>query len=126
MMAGMTVDPNPYAAPHTKIESAADALPAWKNRLALAGFLLSMLFPLVALFALGALLMEDDFGVVRWRVHRMIRLVLFRASIASAVAVAVSLAGLATSPRRLAIYGLIVGLLGSSYLVLAMLEVLRR
>ena len=122
-----TADPNPYASPLTAPETPADAGPsAWRNRLAAVGFLLSLLFPVIALASLGALMMEDDFGIVRWRVHRLIRMVLFRASIASLAAVAVSMAGLAMSPRRLAFYGLFLGLLGSSYWVLAMLGVLRR
>jgi hypothetical protein len=121
-------DDNPYASPLAVRERATEEpMPSvWRNRLATVGFLISLLFPVIALGSLGALLMEDDFGVVRWRVHRLIRLVLFRASAGSLVAVAVSLLGLIGSPRRLAYYGLILGLMGSSYWVLAMLGILRR
>lgn len=120
-------DDNPYASPQTVRERPEEDLSSkWRNRPASVGFLLSMIFPAIALGGLAALLMEDDFGIVRWRVHRLIRLVLFRASIGSLVAVAVSMAGLMSAPRRLAFYGLILGLLGSSYWVLAMLGVLRR
>ncbi len=119
---------NPYASPRTAPEKAVEAQGSslWRNRLAAAGFLLSLLFPVVALGGLAAMFLEDEFGIVRWRVHRMIRLVLFRSSIASLTAVAFSLAGLVSSPRKLAFYGLIVGLLGSSYWLLAMIGVLRR
>jgi hypothetical protein len=121
-------DDNPYASPQTVHERPVEeeGTSAWRNRVAAAGFLLALLFPLIALGGLAAMLMEDEFGIVRWRVHRAIRMVLFRASIASLVAVAISLAGLAVSPRRLAFYGMILGLLGSSYWVLAMAGVLRR
>jgi hypothetical protein len=117
---------NPYASPQAAPEKAAEPDSIWHNRLAAAGFLLSMLFPAIALGGLAAMFMEDEFGIVRWRVHRMIRLILFRSSIASLTAVVFSLAGLAVSPRRLAVYGVIVGLLGSCYWLLAMLGVLRR
>jgi hypothetical protein len=119
---------NPYASPRAAAEAPAEKAgpSAWHNRLAAVGFLVSLVFPVIALGGLAALLMEDDFGIVRWRVHRLIRLVLFRASIASLVAVAISLASLASSPRRLAVYGVFVGLLGSSYWVLALIGVLRR
>lgn len=119
---------NPYAAPQTVpelMDAAKDDSP-WSNRLATVGFLFSLLFPIVALAALGALLMEDEFGVVRWRVHRLIRMTLFRTSMASVASVAFSMAGLAVSPRRLAIYGLIIGAMGSSYWMLAMVGILRR
>jgi hypothetical protein len=119
---------NPYASPQTVQERPSTESEAshWRNRPASIGFLVSLVFPVVALGAVAALFMEDDFGIVRWRVHRLIRLVLFRASLASMLAVAISLLGLAAAPRRLACYGLILGLLGSSYWVLAMLGVLRR
>jgi hypothetical protein len=119
---------NPYASPQTAPERPIEAPSGsvWQNRLAMMGFLLSLLFPAIALGGLAALFLEDEFGTVRWRVHRMIRLFLFRSSFASLAASAISIAGLRTSPRRLAIYGLIIGLMGSSYWLLAMLGVLRR
>jgi hypothetical protein len=121
-------EPNPYASPQTAPAAAAagPTVSAWRNRLAAAGFLLSMLFPLAALAAVTGLFLEDDFGVVRWRVHRSIRFLLFNASLSSLAAVVVSLAGLAATPRKLAFYGALIGLLGSSYWCLAMLGILRR
>jgi hypothetical protein len=118
---------NPYRSPQAALApSAAPRQSAWQNRLATVGFLLAMLFPIIALGGLGALLMEDDFGVVRWRVHRLIRMVLFRASMASLVALGVSLVSLIYAPRRLAVYGVFIGLLGSSYWLLAMLGIMRK
>ena len=121
-------EPNPYASPQAVVERAATTprLSAWSNRVAAGGFLLSMIFPLAALFALTALFMEDSFGVVRWRVHRVIRMILFYTSVASLSAVFISLAGLAVSPRRLAIYGVFIGTLGAAYLALALMNVIRR
>jgi hypothetical protein len=124
----ITSSDNPYASPHVapNREIEAPVASVWHNRLAALGFLVSLLFPIIALGGVTAFFMEDEFGVVRWRVHRMIRLIMFRSSITSLAAVAFSLAGLATSPRRLAIYGLIVGLCGSSYWLLALIGVVRR
>lgn len=94
--------------------------------MAAAGFLLSLAFPLIALGSLAALFLEDDWGVARWRVHRVLRMVLFFASVSSLAAVSISLAGLASAPRRLAVYGAVIGILGSAYLALALLGVVHR
>lgn len=109
---------NPYASPQTAFArpNAQRGRSAWSNRLAAAGFLLALIFPLIALGALAGLFLEDNWGVARWRVHRVLRMALFFASISSLVALIFSLAGLASTPRRLAAYGALIGMLGSAYL----------
>lgn len=123
-----SAEPNPYASPQVANArpAAEERRSAWSNRLATAGFVLSLMFPLLALASLAALFLEDEFGVPRWRVHRAVRMVLFFASISSLASLIISLAGLTAAPRRLALYGAVIGTLGSAYLALALVGIVRR
>lgn len=119
---------NPYASPRVsgKLAAPATAGGLWSNRLASAAFVLSLIFPFVALLGVVVLLWDNEFGVPFWRVHRLYRRSLFNCSLFSVGCLVLSLIALRRPPRKLALYGLLLGALGSGYLLLALLNFVRR
>jgi len=119
---------NPYASPCVsgKLTAPRAAGSLWSNRLAAAAFVLSLIFPFIALLGVVVLLWDNDFGVPFWRVHRLYRRALFYSSGISVGCLALSLLAVRRPPRKLALYGLLLGALGSGYLLLALLNFVRR
>jgi hypothetical protein len=118
---------NPYASPRASGKLAAPpANGLWGNRLAAAAFVLSLVFPFCALLGVVVLLWDNDFGVPYWRVHRLYRRALFNCSAISVGCLVLGLLALRRPPRKLALYGLLLGSLGTGYLLLALFNYVRR